>query len=174
MRRPDRGSLFRVEESTGAGKRGARREAKGQAQFEFLISILTIMFTLFWMFELIMAVYTMNVLSDAAKEGVRCAILHGTWQATPPACLPADPSINNPTGPPTNCPDVSGLVTNYAKYSLHDISGMTVNVTYPDGGATPCVALQRVRVDVQYPYVAFIKLPLNLTMHGSAEGRFIF
>ncbi len=152
--------------------------ARGEAQIEFILTLVTIMFVIFWMFELIMAVYATSVLSDAAKEGVRCAILHGTWQASPAACLPGNPSVSNPTGLPTNCPDVTGLVTYYAKASLHDISGMTVSVSYPADTSpaplNPCLAGNRVRVDVTYPLVPYFKFAVKPTLHAAAEGRFIF
>jgi hypothetical protein len=149
-------------------RRDSTRGARGQAQLEFILSIVTILFLIFCIWELVMAVYTMNVLSDAAKEGVRCGILHGTWDAGNQVCVPENPGASPP---PANCPDVAGLVTNYARASLHDISAITVNVTYPD---TTCKALNRVRVEVQYRYVPYLNLPLTPTLHTAAEGRFIF
>lgn len=130
---------------------------------------MTVIFVMFWTWELIMAVYTMNVLSDAAKEGVRCGILHGTWQASPPACIPANPGS---VPAPSNCPAVDGLVKYYAASSLHNMSGMTVSVTYPD---TTCLTPNRVRVDVTYPLIPYFGvLKISPTLHAAAEGRFIF
>src|SRR5260370_27981377 len=54
----------------GRSARRARGD-RGAAQIEFALTILTIVFVMFWMWELVMMTYTMNVLSDSAKEGVR-------------------------------------------------------------------------------------------------------
>ena len=51
---------------------------RGQTLIEFAFSFLMVVFIVFWTFELVMAVYTYAVLSDAAKEGVRYAIVHGS------------------------------------------------------------------------------------------------
>ena len=53
----------------------SRREDKGQAQVEFVLSIFLVLLTLLGIFELTMFIYTYSVLSDAAKEGVRYAIV---------------------------------------------------------------------------------------------------
>ena len=63
--------------------------------------------------------------------------------------------------------------------SLQNTSGMTVNVTYPDATAPPstpavCSVPNRVRVDVYYPYTPFFHLPLNYSLHATAEGRFVY
>src|SRR5205085_12359791 len=68
----------------------------------FVLSILTVLFVMFWTWEVVMAVYTYSVISDAAREGVRYAIVHGlknqycsgpvpTGFACPPGGTP-DPS----------------------------------------------------------------------------------
>ena len=63
------------------GKRTSRSSAlradRGAVEIEFVLSILTVLFTMFWMWEVVMAVYTYSVISDAAREGVRYAIVHG-------------------------------------------------------------------------------------------------
>jgi len=50
---------------------------RGSAQIEFILTFFTIMFVLFGVIEIAMAVYAMNVLGDAAREGVRYGIVHG-------------------------------------------------------------------------------------------------
>ena len=57
-------------------------KSRGQAQLEFVLSILFVMLFTFGMLEMVMLVYTYNVLADSAKEGVRYAIAHGTDNAT--------------------------------------------------------------------------------------------
>ena len=131
----------------------------GQAQLEFVLSILFVLLLIFGIFEMIMLVYTYNVLADSAKEGVRYAIVHGADSTAP--C-------------PSACsPSVKSVVASYAQYSFHDVSGMTVNVNYLDGGsnATP----GRVQVQVTYPYSPLLNLSWpRVTVHASAEGRIFY
>ena len=133
---------------------------RGATQIEFILTIITIIFVMFWMWELILMTYTMNVLADAAKEGVRVAIVQGSSTTT--------------------CPDaaVTTRVQTFAAMSLQNTSGMTVAVSYPDSVSyplAPCAANNRVRVQVTYPYLPFFKsLPVTYTLHMAAEGRIIF
>ncbi len=144
-------------------------KAKGEAKIEFILSFLMLMFVIFWIWEIVMALYTYNVLSDAAKEGVRYAIVHGSGNSNcsgpnTPAC--PDPSGNN----------VIAVVKDYAKYSLHDISAMNVTVTYLDPVGNPTdAAPNRVQVQVQYNYVPYISLPwLPPLLKTAAEGRIAY
>jgi hypothetical protein len=140
---------------------------RGAIQIEFILSILTVVFVLLGMWELIMVVHTMNVLSDAAKEGVRYAIVHGGGNANcsgpnpPPSCTSPDPTANN----------IVNLVKDYAKYCFLDISAITVTVTYPDGSID---APSRVRVAVQYDFVPFTALPIRPRLRAAAEGRVVY
>ena len=145
-----------------------RRNSRGAVQIEFILSILTVLFLIFGMWELIMIVHTMNVLSDAAKEGVRYAIVHGGGGSTtcsgpnpPPEC----------TSPDTSGARVVAVVRDYAQYSLHDISAISINVTYPDGQIVPP---NRVRVEVSYAFVPYTALNIRPTLRAAAEGRIVF
>jgi hypothetical protein len=139
----------------------------GAIQIEFILSILTVLFVMLGIWELVMVVHTMNVLSDAAKEGVRYAIVHGGGSADcsgpnpPSSCTNPDPAGNN----------VADLVKDYAKYSFLDISALVVTVTYPDGSD---VAPNRVRVEVQYDFVPFTALPIRPRLRAAAEGRIVY
>jgi hypothetical protein len=159
---------------------------EGQGQIELIISILTIMFTIFWTWEVVLAVYTYNVLSDAAKEGVRYAIVHGSNNAW---CSGPQPSGKCPsqTGltAPTLCDgsaakgdaagsDVITTVNCYAKLSLHDISGMTVTPAWTTPASSPNnQAPNEVNVTVKYTYVPFLALPITPTLQTAASGRIV-
>jgi Flp pilus assembly protein TadG len=147
---------------------GSRRNARGAVQIEFILSILTVLFLIFGMWEMIMIMHTMNVLSDAAKEGVRYAVVHGGGGSTncsgpnpPPECTSPDPAAAK----------VAAVVMDYAKYTLHDISAITINVSYPDGNNT---SPSRVRVVVSYDFIPYTALNLRPTLHAAAEGRIVF
>lgn len=126
------------------------QDERGNSQAEFALSIFTILIVIFMTIELCSAVYTYVVLSDAANEGLRYAIV--------------------------NSSDIGGSgavakVTAYAANSLHDTSAMTVNVAYPDGQTIP----GRVEITVSYaylPYLSFMGSPP--TMHAYAEGRLVY
>lgn len=143
------------------------RREEGQANVEFVLSLMGFLFVIFCSWELLMAMYTVSVLGDAAKEGVRYAIVNGS---TPPhiQCSNASGGTSCSTDPF----NVKGRVLDYAKASGHDISALTVNVSYPDG--TNDVP-NRVIVNVTYTYVPYISLSFfHPTVTTSSEGRIVF
>jgi hypothetical protein len=137
---------------------------RGQAAVEFILSLFFVFIVILGALEMIMLVYTYNVLADSAKEGVRYAIVHGSDNGSPsgPTC-PCAP-IDGAAG--------TGIVKTYAQLSLHDTSAMTVTVTYPDGTNVPP---SRVRVQVTYPYQAFFGMGWpTVTVNAIAEGRIAY
>ena len=132
---------------------------------EFSLSVWTLLLVTFLIFEFCMTVYTYSVLGNAAREGVRYAIVHGSDSAS---C----------SGPRSGCGDTSGgnvtaVVNSYAAISFHDMSAMTVTPSWPDGTPTPA---SRVMVTISYPYVAYLTLPgfILPQMQVTAEGRIVF
>ena len=121
----------------------------GQATLEMVVSLTVVFSLVFWLFELCMFSYTCSVLNDAAQEGVRYAIMHGT-----------DSSICS--GPDTECTNqspysnVQAVVTAAASASLHNTSAMTVTVSYTNSTAATG---NPVAVKVAYTYVPYLNLP---------------
>ncbi len=114
----------------------SRKEDHGQASVEFLLTILFIMLFVVGILEVIMMVYTYDVLAGSAKEGVRYAIVHG--------CDLGGASCSGNCS--TACTDttfanVKTQVSNWAKLSFHDVSGMTVNVNYGSPSIRPATLL---------------------------------
>jgi Flp pilus assembly protein TadG len=147
-------------------------DERGQAQVEFILTALPLLLLIFGIFEMIMLLYTYNVLADSAKEGVRYAIVHGADSATPST------GSGCSTSAATN---VISAVQSYAKLSFHNVSSMTVDVCYPDGNTSsasdpPNEAQNRVRVTVSYPYAPFLglKWEKGFTISAAAEGRIAF
>jgi Flp pilus assembly protein TadG len=137
------------------------KSQRGAAQIEFALCMLVTVFLIFWVFEMMMVVYTYAVLSDAAKEGVRYAIVHGN-------------DVASPSGP-GNVGNVQTIVTGYAQYALHDISAMPApTVSYPD--ASPGnKAGERVQVSLTYTYVPYITLPFTApSITTTAQGRIVY
>jgi Flp pilus assembly protein TadG len=141
--------------------------ARGQAQLEFALSILFVMCFIFGILELVLLVYTYNVLADSAKEGVRYAVVHGTDSR----------NCSGPGGSGVSCTDSSGgnvqaAVQQYAQYSFHSTSAMTITVTYPDSSSAPP---SRVQVQISYPYQPFFGLGWpTVTVNAAAAGRIAF
>lgn len=143
---------------------GRVRSEEGSLVVETALSLLIVIPMVFWMFEMCMLTYTYSVLGDAARQGVRYAIVHGT-------------DSENCSGPSSGCADssaanVKSVVTAAAAFSFHDLSKMTVQVTYPDLASNPP---SRVNVTINYTYVPYIKLPgIANSVQLSAQGRIIY
>lgn len=141
------------------------RGETGSMLIEFSLSIWVVFLVTFLIFEFCMTIYTYSVLSNAAREGVRYAIVHGT-----------DSSLCS--GPSTGCSDSTGSnvtsqVNNYASVSFHDLSAMTVTPSWPDGASTPN---SRVLVTISYSYIPYLTLPgfTAPQMQITAEGRIVY
>lgn len=107
------------------------------------------------MVEMSLFLYNYAILTDAAKDGVRCAIVH---------C---------PNGIPTT-------VDNLLKASVHSTSGRTLSVIYPDTNALGISDApgDRVQVTVSYRYdPLFLKAPdywTTVTISATSVGRIQF
>ena len=145
------------------------RKSKGQATVEFALTVIFVMLLIIGMLEMIVLIYTYSVLADAAKEGVRYAIVHGTGVGAA--------NCSGPGGGGVACADsaaanVKSAVTNYASLSFHDSSAMTVTPTYQDGSS---IAPNRIRVTVTYPYQPLFGLGWpTVTVNAAAQGRIVF
>jgi Flp pilus assembly protein TadG len=144
--------------------RGPGRE-DGQATLEFLVTLMVGFSLVFWLFELCMFTYTCSVLNDAAQEGVRYAIMHGT-------------NSSNCSGPDTQCTNrspysnVQAVVTTAASASMHNLSAMTVTVSYAN--STAAVG-NPVVVKVAYTYVPYVNLPgLEDAVTLTSQGEILY
>jgi Flp pilus assembly protein TadG len=141
------------------------RRTKGQATLEMLISLLVATSLVFWLFELSMFTYTCSVLNDAAQEGVRYAILHGVDSTI---CSGPDTSCTNQS-PYSN---VQAVVAAAASASLHNLSAMTITVSYTNSTAAPG---NPVAVKVAYTYVPYINLPgLANVVTFTSQGEILY
>lgn len=146
-----------------------KRGVKGQAQVEFALTVVFVMILIIASLEMIVLIYTYSVLADAAKEGVRYAIVHGTGVGAS--------TCSGPGGSGVSCADssaanVTAVVTKYTSLSFHNSAAMTVTPTYPDGSS---VAPNRIRVTVAYPYQPIFGLGWpTVTVNAAAEGRIVF
>jgi len=144
--------------SRGGRKNMAWRELRasenGTSALEFAVTGMLIFTLLFGMIELAGALYTYVVLSHAADEALRYAIVHSSDGGS-------------------LAENTRAKVINEVSISFHDTSGMTVTVTAPDGSFTPP---NRVSVTLRYPLVPYLGLflPNPPTMTAFAQGRMIY
>lgn len=151
-----------------------RRDEAGQAMVEFaLVSVF--LFVLFvTILQTILLMHAYNTLADAAKEGVRYAIVHGTGNS---AC--SGPGLPLAT-PAVVCGDTSGTnvktaVTNFAAVSFQNVPTSEVNVEYNPNGANGALCnvpgcLVRVTVAHTYNPLFGLNWP-SLTLNAAADGR---
>jgi Flp pilus assembly protein TadG len=148
-----------------ACKRRGRCREDGQATLEMVVSLTVIFSLVFWLFELCMFTYTCSVLNDAAQEGVRYAIMHGTDSSV---CSGPDTVCTNQT-PYSN---VQAVVTAAASASLHNTSAMTVTVSYANSTAATG---NPVAVRVAYTYVPYLNFPgLANALTFTSQGQILY
>jgi len=141
-----------------------RCQTSGQSAVDLALSLVALIFISAFVFELMSYSYTYCVLTEAAKQGVRYAIVHGSNNSV----ICAYPCTGTPA---TAAEAVAKVVQTTAAQSFHDVSSLTVNVTYPDGDHK---APSRVQVVVTYNYVPYASLGWQPgTMYATAAGRIL-
>lgn len=134
----------------------------GQAAVEFAFVVVALMILLISILELTMFIYTYATLSDAAKEGLRYAIVHGSSGTGSVQTDNCGSAIS--TGVPTT-------VLTFASLSMHQLSNGNVSVDCPNGN-TPGSAVQ---VSVSYPYQPLFGLHwATVTVSATSAGRIAF
>jgi len=169
-----------------------REPESGQAMVEFMLVISVIFILFVSMLQTILLLYAYNTLADAAKEGVRYAVVHGTGIGTG---LCSGPGTIASVTPAVTCTDSAGsnvvtTVTNFAGVSFQSISSTnnqcstptanSVNVCYdPSSANTNNSILGRacsqpgclVRVTVSHTYNPLFGLGWpSVTLNAAAGG----
>jgi Flp pilus assembly protein TadG len=156
-------------DSSKPGRSGASglfarlRCEQGSVAIETSISFMVMILFIFGIMECCMMGYTYAALEDAAREGVRYAIVHGT----------DSPSCDGPsTGCDATAANVKSDVSTYAGRFVGNLATMVVTVSYPDGTST---AMSRVKVSVTETYQPVFKLPgTSHAMTVSSAGRILY
>ena|SRR5437867_105788 len=128
----------------------AKHQSKqqGQAQVEFLLSVIALIIVMMWVLQFMLLIYDYVVLAGAAKQGVRYAVVHGTYNSV-------------------SATAVENVVKNYAGFDA-----ITVNVSY-EGGSTG--VNKWVRVTVSYPFVSLFNFGWSPPiLKAAAQGRIIY
>lgn len=132
----------------------------GASLVELGVTLPVLMTLLFCMFEVCLAFYSHDLISEFARQGTRYAMVHGA------SC----PTTSNPT-----CEATATQVNTYvSSLSMPNIAGGTITpaTTYPDGNEAVGS-----RVQVKVTYVFPIKMPFvptsALTMTSTSVMRII-
>jgi Flp pilus assembly pilin Flp len=95
---------------TYSNRRMRRRQA-GQAMVEFALVIVFIFVLFVGILQMILLMYSYNTLADAAKEGMRYAVVHGTGLGAANCSGPGTIASANPAFTCTGDPNGSNVVT---------------------------------------------------------------
>ncbi len=147
---------------------------------EFMLTTLFLVTLILSILEMADFIYTYSVMANAAKEGLRYAIVHGANSGN--ANGPSSGTVNTPpctSSKATTGSSVSGVtsaVTNFAAFSIHKISTSGSNATnvyvcYLDGNNK---LNSEVEVTVSYQYKPFFFNWPSVTLFANSAGRIVF
>ena len=122
------------------------------------------LFMIFFMvIEFCRIVIVLTSVANAARAGVRYAIVHGSARTGSGVDGPSTPSSYS---------QVKSVATSYATHTLTNGSLLVVTVNYPDGAAA---IGDRVQVSVVYPYDPFTTyFPFSIRLGSTAYGVIAF
>ena len=138
---------------------------RGQTLVEFsVVAVLTAIMLLF-VVEMGRMLLVYTTVANAARAGVRYAIVHGSTRS-------AGSTVDSASGPGNDPTPVVTVVKNFASGGLLTTSRLVVHVTYPGGSNAPG---QYVTVSVVYPYDPLTTYFSKTLRLGSAtQGIIVF
>jgi hypothetical protein len=152
----------------------ARKHELGQAPVEFAFSVVFVIILIAGFIEMIVLLYAYVSVADAAKEGMRYAIVHGTLSNS---CNgPGDPLKPSLTCDGTYA-GVITAITNYSNLSGQRIPSGEISITYtnPTGGSACSAPSCGVQVTIAHPYRPFFGFGWpSLTLHVASKGTVTF
>ena len=150
---------------TVVGGRSGNAGRRGQTLVEFsVVAVLTVIMLLF-VVEMGRMLLVYTTVANAARAGVRYAIVHGSTRL-------AGATIDNASGPGADPTQVVTVVKNFASGGLLTTSRLVVHVTYPGASNAPG---QPVNITVVYPYDPLTTYFSRTLRLGSAtQGIIVF
>jgi len=147
----------------GGNKVPDRRSGQSLVEFS-LMAVLTTLVLLF-VVETCRMVLVYAAVANAAREGVRYAIVHGSTRATGSA-------QNDASGPSSNPAQVTTVIDDFAGTGPLTVSRLVISVSYPGSSNAPG---QTVNVSVVYPYDPLITyFTGTLRLVSVAQGVILF
>jgi Flp pilus assembly protein TadG len=126
--------------------RSASRSSLAQALVEFALVVPLFLLLLFAMIDFGRYVYYVQILNNAAREGTRYAIVHGSNSFTPTGPAPEDPKIDT-------------VVRDYATGVIGDSTVLQVHSTWGNPPNPPSNTRgSRITVTVSYDFHALIPI----------------
>ena len=135
---------------------------RGSTIVEFALVSFQLLLVILAAFEFGRMILVFTTVANAARIGVRYAIVHGSMSTAS--------GVNGPSGPGSTA-NVVNVVRDYAGVGLLDLSKLTVTVSYPDASNTPG---SRVTVTTRYAYDPWVVLPLNVPLGTTTQGVITF
>jgi Flp pilus assembly protein TadG len=137
----------------------------GQALVEFsLVAVMTVIMLLL-VVEMGRMLLVHTTVANAARAGVRYAIVHGSTRAV-------GSGTSNASGPANNPTQVVTVVQNFAGAGALTVSRLIIAVTYPGGSNAPG---QSVNITVVYPYDPLTTyFSKTLRLGSAAQGVILF
>ncbi|MGA3095654.1 MAG: TadE family protein [Bryobacteraceae bacterium] len=145
--------------TSGLGGRG------GQTLVEFSVATLLTVVMLLFVVEMGRMLLVYMTVANAARAGVRYAVVHGGTRS-------AGAAADDASGPGSNPAQVLTVVNNFASAGLLTTSLLVVQVTYPGGSNAPG---QYVTVTVVYPYDPLTTyFSKTLRLGSTTQGVIVF
>jgi hypothetical protein len=142
---------------------------RGSSLVEFALVCFQLLLMIFAAFEFARLIVVYTTVANAARIGVRYAIVHGGKRCLDAAC-PVPPGLDGPSGPGSTA-NVETVVREYAGVGLLDLGRLTVIVSYPDASNVPG---SRVTVTTGYAYDPWAVVPLNVPLGTTTQGVITF
>ena len=152
---------------TSAGKGVGRRAGKraGQTLVEFSLVAFLTSITMLFIVEVGRMLMVYAAVANAAHEGVRYAVVHGSSRTS-------GSGQTNASGPSSNPAQVVTVIDNFAGIAPLTIGRLVIDVTYPGASNAPG---QPVNVTVVYPYDPLITFfPSTLRLGSASQGIILF
>ena len=141
------------------------KRRSGQTLVEFSVVAFMTTAMLLFVVEMGRMLLIYAAVANAAREGVRYAIVHGSTRAVGSA-------QNDASGPSSNPAQVLTVIDNFAGTAPLTTSLLVINVTYPGASNAPG---QIVNVSVVYPYNPLITyFPATLRLGSASQGVILF
>lgn len=147
---------------TGADR---KRRRAGQSLVEFSLMAFLTSVTMLFVLEIGRMLLVYTAIADAAREGVRYAIVHGSSRT-------AGSGQTNASGPSSNPAQVVTVIDNFAGTGPLTIGRLVINVTYPGSSNAPG---KTVNVSVVYPYDPLVTyFPSTLRLGSVSQGVILY
>lgn len=142
----------------------------GATMVEFSLVAFLLIMILLGVVEMGRMILVYTTMANAARAGVRYAMVHGGDRTGSGPTGASGPS----SGISCTCPEVQTVVNAYAGAGLVNTANLTTTVTYPDSSNLPG---SHVTVSVQYTYnplVAYFTPSLSTSLSSTSQGVITF